>query len=106
MSNAFSEGAMVVASIVNDSFSGDELAYDFSGGGIAWFLILVLGSVIAGFLSRKVVFPRLMDLLSKTDRIDGKTLFAPRSLGWMIGLLVMWQAVDWQLAYIEIGEGE
>ena len=106
MSNAFSEGAMVVASIVNDSFSGDELAYDFSGGGIAWVLILVLGSVIAGFLSRKVVFPRLMDLLSKTDRIDGKTLFAPRSLGWMIGLLVMWQAVDWQLANIEIGEGE
>ena len=37
-----------------------------------------------------------MDLFSKTERIDGKDLFAPRSLAWMVGLLViLWQSLDW-----------
>ena len=47
-----------------------------------------------------------MDVFSKTDRIDGKTLFAPRSLGWMIGLLLMWQSVDWVLQNVSAADGE
>ena len=47
-----------------------------------------------------------MDLFSKTERIDGRTLFAPRSLGWMIGLLVMWQSLDWLLENVSVSGGE
>jgi MscS family membrane protein len=36
-----------------------------------------------------------MDIFSKTERIDGKTLFAPRSLGWMIGTLVFVQSIQY-----------
>ncbi len=97
---------MTIGSEIAENLSGDELLYGFSTLGIVFLVILIGASVTAGLLSRRVLFPRIMDLLSKTDRIDGKTLFAPRSLGWMIGLLTMWQSVDWILENVSAADGE
>ncbi len=97
---------MAIGDEIADSLSGDEVLFSFSTLGIVFLAILIGASVAAGLLSRRVLFPRIMDILSKTERIDGKTLFAPRSLGWMIGLLAMWQSVDWILENVSAAEGE
>ena len=70
--------------------AGEDVGYGFSTNGVMFLAFLIGLSVASGLISRKVLFPRIMDLFSKSDRIDGKTLFAPRSLGWMIVLLVIW----------------
>jgi Small-conductance mechanosensitive channel len=80
--------------------------YDFSTLGLGFLILLIGVSISAGLVSRRILFPRIMDLFSKTERIDGKTLFAPRSLGWMIGLLVMWQSLDWLLENVSSSEGD
>ena len=97
---------MTIGSEIAEELAGDEVVYGFSSLGIGFLAVLIGASVIAGLVSRRVLFPRIMDLLSKTERIDGKTLFAPKSLGWMIGLLAMWQSVDWALENIIAAEGE
>ena len=75
---------------------GGEAEYGaFSQGTVTVLALVVLFSVGAGVFSRRMLFPWLMDLFSKTERIDGKDLFAPRSLAWMIGLLILWQSLDW-----------
>ena len=76
---------------LTEFFSGEDIFYGFSANGVFLVGILVAASIGSGLLSRRFLCPRIMDLLSKTERIDGGTLFAPKSLGWMIGLLVMWQ---------------
>ena len=91
---------------ISGKVSGEDCAYGFSSGGFFLVILLVVISVGLGLVSRKVLFPRIMDLFSKTERIDGKTLFAPKSLGWMVGLLVMWQSLDWLLANVEASPGE
>tara|TARA_B100000900_G_scaffold164859_1_gene139931 strand:- start:9817 stop:10893 length:1077 start_codon:yes stop_codon:yes gene_type:complete len=80
---------------VNDFMGGDPFFQGFSEGTLVIFMAIIALSVGFGVLSRRYVFPRLMVLLSKTERIDGKTLFAPRSLGWMIGTLFFSQSVDY-----------
>ena len=97
---------MTIGDEIAGNLSGDEMLYGFSTLGLVFLVTLVGASVTAGLLSRRVLFPRIMDLFSKTDRIDGKTLFAPKSLGWMIGLLAMWQSVDWILGNVSAAEGE
>jgi MscS family membrane protein len=97
---------MGITSSLNDFMSGEELAYDFSSEGMLVLFVLIGVSVTAGLVSRRIIFPRLMDVFSKTERIDGKTVFAPKSLAWMIGLLVMWQSVECLLANMEMGSGE
>tara|TARA_B100001123_G_C15190835_1_gene979301 strand:+ start:68 stop:1165 length:1098 start_codon:yes stop_codon:yes gene_type:complete len=97
---------MTIASELGNSLSGDDAIYGFSTNGIGFLVLLTIVSVTAGLTSRKLLFPRIMDLFSKTERIDGRTLFAPRSLGWMIGLLVMWQSIDWVLENVHSAEGE
>ena len=67
----------------------------FSQGTATILALTVLLSVGVGIFSRRMLFPWLMDLFSKTERIDGKDLFAPKSLAWMVGLLVMWQSLEW-----------
>ena len=91
---------------ISGRVSGEGFAYGFSSEGFLLVILLVVISVGFGLVSRKVLFPRIMDLFSKTERIDGKTLFAPKSLGWMVGLLVMWQSLDWLLANVEASPGE
>ena len=91
---------------LTEFFSGEDVFYGFSTNGFLLVGILVTVSIGSGLLSRRFLFPRIMDLLSKTERIDGGTLFAPKSLGWMIGLLVMWQSVDWFAAETVALEGE
>ena len=86
---------MKLASELNEVMNSGGDFFGFSTGSISIISALLLLSVFSGFLSRRFLFPRLMDLLSKTERIDGRDLFAPRSLGWMIGLLVFWQSLDW-----------
>jgi len=92
---------MVIASEISELASGESLTNGFSFEGILFLVVLISLSVISGLCARKLLFPALMDVFSKTERIDGRSLFAPRSLGWMIGLLVMWQSIDWSLAEIE-----
>jgi len=91
---------------LTEFLSGENIFYGFSPNGVLLVGILVAASIGSGLLSRRFLFPRIMDLLSKTERIDGGTLFAPRSLGWMIGLLVMWQSVDWFAAETVALDGE
>ena len=97
---------MTIGSDIAEILNGEELFYGFSTLGIGFLAILIGGSISAGLISRIVLFPRIMDILSKTERIDGKTLFAPKSLGWMIGLLAMWQSVKWVLENVSAAEGE
>ena len=88
---------MATETTIGEYLTGEDIGYGFSANGALFLALLVGISFASGVVSRKVLFPRIMDLFSKTERIDGKTLFAPRSLGWMIGLLVMWQTVEWVL---------
>jgi len=86
---------MGVTADLDEFMSGNEAISGFSGGTLTVLIGLIALSVISGVLSRRILFPRLMDIFSKTERIDGKDLFAPRSLAWMIGLLVFWQSLEW-----------
>ena len=95
LSDEPSETPMKLASELNEVMNSGGDFFGFSTGSISIISALLLLSVFSGFLSRRFLFPRLMDLLSRTERIDGRDLFAPRSLGWMIGLLVFWQSLDW-----------
>ena len=84
--------------ILTDFMDGEATFQGFSQGTLIIFLSTIALSVGFGFLSRRYVFPRLMNLFSKNERIDGKTLFAPASLGWMFGTLVFTQAIDYLTA--------
>ena len=97
---------MATATGIGEYLAGEDVGYGFSTNGVMFLAFLIGLSVASGLISRKVLFPRIMDLLSKSDRIDGKTLFAPRSLGWMIGLLVIWQSIGWVLDNVIASEGE
>lgn len=95
MNDSQCEQTMKLASELNELMNGSEAFLGFSTGTITTILVVLMFSVIAGLLSRKLLFPKILDILSKTERIDGRDLFAPRSLGWMIGLLVFWQSLSW-----------
>ena len=97
---------MEISSSLSEFMSGEEFAYGFSSEGMLVLFVLIGVSVAVGVVSRRIIFPRLMDVFSKMERIDGKTVFAPKSLAWMIGLLVMWQSVEWLLANMEMQSGE
>ena len=81
--------------ILTDFMDGDDIFEGFSQGTLIIFLAVIGLSIGLGVLSRRFVFPRLMNLFSKTERIAGKTLFAPASLGWMVGTLVFTQVIDY-----------
>ena len=70
---------MQIASEMNDFMSGDGDLLGFSTGTLTIILAFFLISVFSGLLSRKLLFPKILDILSKTERIDGRDLFAPRS---------------------------
>ena len=97
---------MTIGDDIADQLAGEEAIYDFSTLGLGFLILLIGVSTSAGLVSRRILFPRIMDLFSKTERIDGRTLFAPRSLGWMVGLLVMWQSLDWLLENVSASEGD
>ena len=78
-----------------DFLAGEPKFLDFSQNTL---IIVFLCSFIAGgsgILSRRVLFPKLMDFIAKTERIDGRDLFAPKSLGWMVGCIVMSMSLNW-----------
>ena len=66
---------------MDELMAGDPGLLDFSNGTLAVLMVIIALSVVSGVIARRFIFPILMDILSKTDRIDGKTLFAPKSLG-------------------------
>ena len=80
---------------LDEFMSGEAVLAGFSGGTMIVMAGVIAISAIAGFASRRILFPRLMNLISKTERIDGRSLLAPASLGWMIGFLVFTVAIDW-----------
>ena len=80
---------------LTDFMDGEAIFQGFTQGSLIIFISLIGLSIAIGILSRRFVFPAMMDLFSKTERIDGKTLFAPRSLGWMIGTLFFSQVLEY-----------
>ena len=80
---------------LDEFMAGEAALLDFSTGTLIVIVAVIALSVGSGVLARRFVFPRLMDLLSKTDRIDGKSVLAPKSLGWMFGFLVFNYSIDW-----------
>lgn len=78
-----------------DFLAGEPQFLDFSQNTLILVLLCGIVATISGFLSRRIIFPRLMDIIAKTERIDGRDLFAPRSLGWMIGCIIMSMTLNW-----------
>ena len=89
------EGAGVPANTLNDFMVGEEIFLGFSSGTIGVVIGLIALSILGGIISRRFLFPKIMDLISKSDRIDGKTLLAPKSLGWMMGFLIFSEMMSW-----------
>jgi len=89
------EGAGFPAEMLNDIMAGEDIFLGFSGGTMGVVIGLIAISVLGGVISRRFLFPRIMDLISKSDRIDGKTLLAPKSLGWMMGFLIFSEVMSW-----------
>tara|TARA_B100000214_G_scaffold99253_1_gene69121 strand:- start:3049 stop:4164 length:1116 start_codon:yes stop_codon:yes gene_type:complete len=83
------------AEMLNEWMAGDEFLLDFSSGTIAIVLAIIAISVTGGVISRRYLFPKIMDLISKSERIDGKSLLAPKSLGWMLGFLIFSELLTW-----------
>ncbi len=81
--------------LLTEFMAGDTVFEGFSQGSMIIFLLLIGLSIGIGVISRRYLFPTLMNLFSKTERIDGKTLFAPKSLGWMIGTLFFTEGLDY-----------
>ena len=89
------EGAGFPADTLNDFMVGEEIFLGFSSGTIGVVVGLIALSILGGIISRRFLFPKIMDLISKSDRIDGKTLLAPKSLGWMMGFLIFSEMMSW-----------
>ena len=66
---------------LDDFMAGEAGFLGFSTGTMTVMVAVIALSVASGVLARRFVFPRLMDILSKTERIDGKSVLAPASLG-------------------------
>ena len=82
---------------------GDATIGAFSTGTLAVVIVCAALSMGAGILSRRMIFPRLMDVFSKIERIDSENVFAPKSLRWMIVCLAKWFSLDWLSATDEMG---
>tara|TARA_B100000035_G_scaffold48775_1_gene37273 strand:- start:1120 stop:2235 length:1116 start_codon:yes stop_codon:yes gene_type:complete len=89
------ESTGFTADMLNDFMAGEDIFLGFSGGTLGVVIGLIVISVIGGIISRRFLFPRIMDLISKSERIDGKTLLAPKSLGWMMGFLIFSEMMSW-----------
>ena len=89
------EGAGFPANTLNDFMVGEDIFLGFSSGTIGVVVGLIALSILGGIISRRFLFPKIMDLISKSDRIDGKTLLAPKSLGWMMGFLIFSEMMSW-----------
>ena len=56
---------------LDDFMEGDAIFQGFSQGTLIIFIGIIGISIGVGVLSRRYIFPRLMDMFSKTERIDG-----------------------------------
>jgi len=64
---------------LDDFMQGDTILQGFSQGTMIIFFAIIGLSIVSGVLSRRFVFPRLMDMFSKTERIPN-TFMAHRLL--------------------------
>ena len=74
---------------------GDATIGGFSTGTLGVVIVCAALSMGAGILSRRMIFPRLMSVFSKIERIDSENVFAPKSLRWMVVFFAMWFSLDW-----------
>lgn len=81
--------------MLNDLMSGDEVLLGFSSGTLIVIIAAIGISIGGGIAARRFIFPKILDLLSKSERIDGGSLLAPKSLGWMIGFLIFSEILSW-----------
>ena len=81
--------------ILNDLMDGSEVLLGFSSGTLMVVIGLVGLSIGIGVAARRFIFPLLLDFLSKSERIDGGSLLAPKSLGWMMGFLAFSELITW-----------
>jgi len=86
--------------LLDEFMDGPERFAGFSSGTLTVVLACALLSFGAGIASRRMIFPRLMDTLSKIDRIEDGNPFAPKSLRWMVVFFVMWYSLDWLSAMV------
>ena len=56
--------------ILTDFMDGEAAFQGFSEGTMVIFLALIGLSIVLGVLSRRYLFPRLMNLFSKNERIE------------------------------------
>ena len=81
--------------MLNDLMSGNDVLLGFSSGTLMVIIAAIGISIGGGIAARRFVFPKILDLLSKSERIDGGSLLAPKSLGWMIGFLIFSEILSW-----------
>jgi small-conductance mechanosensitive channel len=90
---------------VLDNFMDGEAAIGgFSTGTLVVVIACAALSMAAGILSRRMIFPRLMDVFSKIERISNENVLPPKSLRWMVVFFVMWFSLDWLSATDEMGD--
>ena len=81
--------------MLNDLMSGNEVLLGLSSGTMMVIIAAIGLSIGGGIAARRFIFPKILDLLSKSERIDGGSLLAPKSLGWMIGFLIFSEILSW-----------
>ena len=90
--------------VLDNFMDGDAAIGGFSTGTLVVVIACAALSMAAGILSRRMIFPRLMDVFSKIERISSENVLPPKSLRWMVVFFVMWLSLDWLSATDEMGE--
>jgi hypothetical protein len=90
--------------VLDNFMDGEAAVGGFSTGTLIVVIACAALSLAAGILSRRMIFPRLMDVFSKIERINSENVFAPKSLRWMVVFFAMWFSLDWLSATDEMGE--
>ena len=53
---------MTIGDDIASQLAGEEVIYDFSTLGLGFLILLIGVSISAGLVSRRILFPRIMDL--------------------------------------------
>ena len=108
----FRSGGVLGRSMVTlDGFMGKgDMIGGFSTGTLTVVIACAVLSVAAGVMSRRMIFPRLMDALSKIDgpyvsRIEDGNPFSLKPLSRMVFFVLLWYSLDWLPAMFVLYEG-
>ena len=86
------ESTGFTADMLNDFMAGEDI---FQGFLEHWRINRTNRNLCNRWNYIEDFFSEDMDLISKSERIDGKTLLAPKSLGWMMGFLIFSEMMSW-----------